>query len=92
MRVYELVLVLKTSLSEAERKKVVDTLKGWLSSATVTKEDAWGQKALAYPIKKETTGYYLVYSLESEKGMPLDLEKRILAQENILRHLLVRKK
>lgn len=92
MRVYELVLVLKTSLSETERKKVVDTLKDWLSSVTVAKEDAWGQKQLAYPIKKETTGYYLVYSLESEKGMPSDLEKRILAQENILRHLLVRKK
>lgn len=92
MRTYELVVVVKSDLSADKRKELLETVKKWLDGVKVVKEEEWGQKQLAYPIRHETTGYYLVYSLESEKGMPSDLEKRILAQENILRHLLVRKK
>lgn len=92
MRAYELVLVIKSSLSETDRTKLLDTIKGWLPEVKVTKEDAWGQKQLAYPIRKETTGYYQVFHLEGEKGVPADLEKRILSNEQVLRHLLVRRK
>ena len=53
MRLYELVLVLRTSLSEADRKKLVDQVKKALGDIKVTKEEEWGQKPLAYAIKKE---------------------------------------
>lgn len=92
MRLYELVVVLKTSLSETQRKKLVETIKSWLGKANVVKEDSWGQKVFAYPIKKEESGFYYVFSVESETGLPTDLEKKILANDTVLRHLLVRKK
>lgn len=91
MRVYDLVVVLKTSLSEAQRKKLLDTLKGWLKDGKVVKEESFGQKMLSFPIKKETDGYYVKLSLETDT-IPPDFEKRILATEDILRHLLVREK
>lgn len=90
MRTYELVLVMRPSLSEADRKKLLETVKAWMSDLKVTKEDDWGSKALKYPIKKELTGHYFDLMLEGET-VPADLEKRLLNQENILRHLLVRK-
>lgn len=89
MRTYELVLVMRPSLSESDRKKLLETVKGWLSDVKITKEDDWGSKALKYPIKKELTGHYFDLLIEGEK-IPADLEKRVLLQENILRHLLVR--
>lgn len=92
MRVYELVMVLRSSLSEAQRKKFVETVKSWLGEVKIKKEDEWGQKPLAYPIKKEIAGFYLFLDLEAERGIPLDLEKRLLTNENILRHLLIRRK
>lgn len=92
MRSYELVLVIKTALSETQRKKLVDTIKGWFKDGKVTKEDSWGQKVLSYPIKKEDSGFYVLLSLESEVGVTPDFEKKILQNENVLRHLLVRKK
>lgn len=92
MRLYELVLVLRTSLSDAQRKKLLETIKSWLKDMKIAKEDEWGQKTLSYKIKREVSGYYTLLTLESESSVPLDLEKRILAQENILRHLLIRKK
>lgn len=89
MRTYELVLVIRPSLSEADRKKLLEQVKAWFGELKVTKDEDWGSKALKYPIKKELTGHYFDLMLEGET-VPTDLEKRILSQENILRHLLVR--
>jgi len=89
MRTYDLVLVLRPSLNEADRKKLLEQVKAWFGTLKVKKEDDWGSKALKYPIKKELTGHYFALSLEGET-VPQDLEKRILNQESILRHLLVR--
>lgn len=90
MRTYELVLVMRPSLSEADRKKLLETIKSWFGDLKITKEDDWGSKALKYPIKKELTGHYFDLMIEGET-LPEGLEKRILLQENILRHLLLRK-
>lgn len=92
MRVYELVLVLKSALTETQRKKFVETVKTWLGEVKVKKEDEWGQKPLAYPIKKEIAGFYLLLNLETESSIPSDLGKRLLTNENILRHILIRRK
>ena len=92
MRLYELVLVLKTSLGDKERKKLLDDVKSWLKDVKVTAEDEWGQKPLAYKIKREVAGFYHLLTLETEKVVPADLEKRLMANDSILRHLLVRKK
>lgn len=91
MRNYELVLVLRPSLKEADKKKILDTVKGWIGKLKVTKEEDMGTKTLSYPIKKETSGIYINFMLEGE-NVPLDLEKKVLANENIIRHLLLRTK
>jgi ribosomal protein S6 len=91
-RLYELVLVLRDSLSEADKKKLLDTVKKWLGEVKIAKEEEIGKKVLSYPIKKETSGFYLKFSLETEATIPLDFEKRILSEDKILRHLLLRTK
>lgn len=91
MRFYRLVIVLKTSLSETQRKKVVDTIKKWLKDLKIVKEEEWGKKDLAFKIKKETTGYFMSFLLEG-KVIPSDIEKKLLIEEDVLRHLLIRRK
>ena len=92
MRVYELVLVLKTSLSEANRKKLLETIKGFLPDFKIVKEEEWGQKPLSYSIKKENAGHYLNWLFELKGELPKDFEKRLITNDNILRHLLLKKK
>lgn len=92
MRAYELVLILKNSLSETERKKVLEKIKEVLKDIKVIKEEQLGQKPLSYKIKKETSGYFVRLLMEAKELIPQDLEKKILANENILRHLLLRNK
>ena len=91
MRTYELVLVFRPSLSESDRKKLLETVKSWVKNAKVTKEEDMGSKALAYKIKGELTGHYFNLHLEAE-SMDQDVEKRLLENESVLRHLLLRTK
>lgn len=92
MRLYEIVLVLRTSLSDADRKKAISAIKELLKDLKVTSEDEWGQKPLAYAIKKEAAGYYHRLIVEGEKAIPTDFETRLIRNEHILRHLVIRTK
>lgn len=92
MRTYELVLVVKPSVTEENRKKLLETVTSWLGKAKVAKEEDWGSKALKYKIKKELTGHFFDLKLETEEAIAADFEKRVLLEQDILRHLLVRVK
>ncbi len=91
MRSYELILVVKTSLTDALRKKLVTGVKTLLKDLKIVKENEVGQKSLAYKIKSETSGFYFDFTLEGET-VPMDFEKKLLENDNILRHLLLRTK
>ncbi len=99
MRSYELVLVLRPSLNEKDREKLLKTVKDWLKDVKISKEDVWGQKPLAYKIKREVAGYYVKYDLEADPSassgqgtISSEFEKRLINDENIIRHLLLRTK
>ena len=91
MRSYELVLVLRSSLSETQQKKILDSIKSLLKPVKTVKENVLGQKTLSYPIKKETAGIYLDWNFDTE-SIPSDFGKKIFENEDVLRHLLIRKK
>jgi len=91
MRNYDLVLVVRPSLKDTDRKKLLDGVKATFTGITVAKEEDWGQKPLAYTIKKEQAGYYYMLKLEGE-NVPVGMETKIINNENIIRHLLLRTK
>lgn len=52
--------------------------------------DKWGIKTLAYPIKKEETGYF-VYTVFSGNGAGVDEMERIFRiDDNVLKYMTVR--
>ena len=91
MRSYELILVTKTSLTDTLRKKLVAGVKVLLKDLKIVKENEVGQKVLAYKINRELNGFYFDFALEGE-NVPENFEKKLLENENILRHLLLRTK
>jgi small subunit ribosomal protein S6 len=99
MRLYELVLVFRPSLKEQDRKKALDSIKDLLKDLKITKENDWGQKPLAYTIKKELAGHYYQLLLEGDPSagsgqgsIAKDFETRLIRNDNVLRHLLLRTK
>lgn len=87
MRNYRIILVVKTGSEEA-RKKILETVKGLLKNAKVSKEEDLGSKALAYKIKSELSGHYYELTIEAET-MPADFEKRLVEVDGVLRHLVL---
>lgn len=92
MRIYELALVFRPNLTDTFRKKLLDTIKGWLKEVKIEKEETLGLKDFHFNIKKEKSGFFSILNLSTEKTIPLDFEKKVLEQENVIRHLLIRKK
>lgn len=92
MRTYELVLVLKTSLTKDKVKKLIGEIEKWLKDIKILKQDELGEKELAFKIKKETRGIFLDLKLEGKEAIPSDFEKRVREEADILRHLLIRGK
>ncbi|MBI4038129.1 30S ribosomal protein S6 [Candidatus Daviesbacteria bacterium] len=93
MSSYYLTLVLKPDLNDEARQKLLENVKAKATGdgGKLVKEDLWGVRELAYPIQKQTKGYYVHFELEGEPKTVKDLDKSLKVEEDIIRYLLVRK-
>ena len=87
MRMYRMVLMLRSGLKKEGKEKLLDSVKKW-TGAEDLKVTQIGEKKLTYPIKKERLADYVLCEFSADKVG--DVDKRLLMQEDILRHLLVR--
>ena len=93
MNSYLLTLVLKPDLEEKMRKEFLDGVVKKLvgEAGKVEKEDLWGNKDLAYPIKRQTKGFYAHFEIEADPKNAKGLDKLLQLEEDILRYLLIRR-
>ena len=90
MNSYYLTLVLKTDIDGKEQKALLDDVEKKVGEGKL-KKDEWGARDLAYPIKKQTKGFYAHFEFEAEPKSIKGLDNSLKVEENVLRHLLVRK-
>jgi len=90
MRNYELVCILQPDLDENAFNGVIDRLKGWVSESggSVDKVDIWGRRKLAYPIRKQRDGQYVLLNVSLNPFATTELERNLRFQEAVLRHML----
>ena len=90
MRIYEIMLLVSGDLSEVEINNTLDDFKKELENVKgkITFEDVWGRRELAYPIKNQEEGFYVVYKMELDPAVLTDFEKVLLLNNNILRYLI----
>ena len=92
VRNYELVVIITPVLKDAEQKelanKYIDLLKTY--GAEIVEKDFWGLKQLAYPIKKKTTGVYMVVEYRADAEVVAKTELQLKRDERILRFLTTR--
>jgi small subunit ribosomal protein S6 len=90
MRKYELVCIIQPELDETAFNGAVDRVKGWVadSGGSVDKVDVWGRRKLAYPIRKQTEGQYVLMNVTLDPRSTGELERNIRYLETVLRHML----
>ncbi len=91
MKKYEIMYILRPTLEEADRKAEIEKLAKLLinNGAKITKSDEWGLKDLAYEIKKEKKGYYVVLKIEAEATSLKEFERLTKIDNNVLRYLII---
>jgi small subunit ribosomal protein S6 len=95
MRTYELAIVADPRLSDEEFTALVDEYKGMISArgGELVREELWGKRKLAYPIRKLTEGRYTFLYLQMEPasaGVIPEVELRLSQNDKVLRYLTVR--
>jgi small subunit ribosomal protein S6 len=91
MRKYELVCIIHPDLDEVAFNGIVEKVKDWIleTSGSVDKVDIWGRKRLAYAIKKQREGQYVLFNLGLEPAATATLEKNLRFLEPVIRYMLV---
>lgn len=90
MRNYELVCIVQADLDETAFNGVVDRIKSWISDAggSVDKVDVWGKRKLAYPIRKQLEGQYVLLNISLSPEATAELERNIRFLEPVTRYML----
>lgn len=90
MRKYELVCIVHPDLDEAAFTAVIDKVKEWIAEAngSVDKVDIWGRKRMAYAIKKQREGQYVLFNVSLEPATTAILDQNLRFLEPIIRYML----
>lgn len=93
MQNYELVLVLPGGSSAAKKSAVTERLEKMVkvSKGKVAKKEDWGEKELAYKIKKQNSGVFVIFDLELSSDGAKTIEGKLRLMENVIRYLFIRK-
>ncbi len=90
MRHYELVFVLKPTMTEEEMASKVEQIQNFITSngGEIYNFEKWGRRTLAYPIQKFNNGYYYILNFKTENSeLPVKLEYNLRIDEDIIRFL-----
>ncbi|MDP3975604.1 MAG: 30S ribosomal protein S6, partial [bacterium] len=85
---YELMVIISGKISDREVEERLKGLKEALGPS-LTFEEIWGLRSLAYPIKKQSKGHYAVWNFISNAEALKELEGELKHFPDLLRYLLV---
>ena len=90
MRKYEMLVILEASADadqSGETAQIEELIKRL--GGTVSKTDVWGKKTLAYPIRKKSEGFYVLFNFELEPAQTFELKRVLSLRANVYRQLIV---
>jgi small subunit ribosomal protein S6 len=91
MRDYETLMVLHPDLPEAQTRETVDRARRLLEEggAQIRQIQEWGMRDLAYPIRKQQRGYYVLFEYVSSADAVKELERNLKIADEMLRFISV---
>ena len=92
MNKYESVLIARQDLGTSQVNTLVDELKNVISAqgGEVVRVDNWGLKNLAYRIKKNRKGHYVLMNISAPATAVAEYERVMRVNEDIIRYMTVK--
>jgi small subunit ribosomal protein S6 len=92
MRSYEIMFIAHPDLDDTSLTALLDRAKSWVtnSGGQVTQLDVWGRRRLAYPIRKQHEGQYVLMQTQLPPAATSEVERNLRLTEQVMRFQVVR--
>lgn len=92
MSAYELMYIVKPELDDQAVQQEIDKVGQLIQTngGEVKKVTPWGKRRLAYTVKDQREGYYVVQEFDLDQAKVAEVERVLKISDTVFRHLLVR--
>ena len=92
MPLYECVLIARNDVTQAQVETVADGITTDLETngGAVKKREYWGLRSLAYRVKKNRKGHYMLLGLDAQPAFISEMERLLRLNEDVLRFMTIR--
>ncbi len=92
MPYYETVFIARQDISATQVDSLADTFTKTIedNGGKIAKREVWGLRPLAYRLKKQRKGHYVLFNIDAPAPAVHEMERQMRINEDILRHLTVR--
>jgi len=89
---YETTFILIPELPEVEQKQAVEKFINFIkeNDGEVSNIETWGNRRLAYPIKRRTSGYYAFVEFRAFPDLISKLEQAYRYDDTVIRYLTIK--
>ena len=92
MPLYECVLIARNDVTQQQVETVADTIAESLATdgGEVKKREYWGLRSLAYRVKKNRKGHYMLLGMDAKPAFINEMERLLRLNEDVLRFMTLR--
>ena len=92
MSLYESVIIIRQETSTQQVEALADTYQEIIkkNGGSIEKRENWGLRSLAYKIKKNRKGHYILFNIDAPSAAVQEMERLMSLNEDILRYLTLR--
>lgn len=85
-------MIINSNLEEATIRATVEKFESLINAnGKVESTEEWGKKKLAYPIKKQAEGYYVLVNFTSNPEFIDELDRIYNITDEVIKHIVVKK-
>ena len=92
MNKYESVFITRQDFSTVQIQNLNEKLKNLIEDlgGTIAKTEYWGLRSLAYRVKKNNKGHYVLLQIQSDKNVITEYTRHMNMHEDILRQITIK--
>jgi small subunit ribosomal protein S6 len=92
MPLYECVLIARNDVTQQQVEGIADGIAAQLEAegGAMQKREYWGLRGLAYRVKKNRKGHYMLLGLDAKPAFVTEMERLLGLNEDILRFMTIR--
>ncbi len=92
MPFYESVFIARQDVSTSQVDGLTDTFEKIIKDlgGSVTKKESWGLRTMAYRVKKNRKGHYVLMNIDAPADAIKEMERQMNINEDVIRHLTTR--